>query len=255
MAAVLIVDDEPDIVLFVRVNMEMDGHRVLTAGDGEAALAAVAEHHPDVVILDVMMPKLDGWAVLERLKADDDLLVRTIPVVMLTALGGDEDQARGGIEGAVRYLAKPVTPDALLDAVQEVLEGDPEPVQRKAAQQRALERLARIQRGPGGAPISSSDPRPRLGRLERAPAAAVPAPLVPSPAEVHDLASLTSKQRALLGTLRRTPSVSVAADDLGMSRSNIYASLRRIGRKLGVDDVTDLLQRVRGGELDAAIDE
>lgn len=72
---------------------------------------------------------------------------------------------------------------------------------------------------------------------------------------MHDLASLTSKQRALLGTLRRTPSVSVAADDLGMSRSNIYASLRRIGRKLGVDDVTDLLQRVRGGELDAAIDE
>lgn len=255
MATVLIVDDEPDIVLFVRVNMEMDGHRVLTASDGEAALAAVAEHHPDVVILDVMMPKLDGWKVLERLKADDDLLVRTIPVVMLTALGTDEDQARGGIEGAVRYLSKPVTPDALLEAVEDVLEGDPEPVQRKAAQQRALERLARMQRGTGGSPISSSDPRPRLGRLERAPSASAPAPLVRARAEVHDLDSLTTKQRALLGTLRRTASVSAAADELGMSRSNIYASLRRIGRKLGVDDVSDLLHRVRGGELDAVIGE
>lgn len=255
MATVLIVDDEPDIVLFVRVNMEMDGHRVLTAGDGEAALVAVAEHHPDVVILDVMMPKLDGWAVLERLKADDDLLVRTIPVVMLTALGTDEDQARGGIEGAVRYLAKPVTPDALLEAVQDVLDGDPEPVQRKAAQQRALERLARMQRGASGAPISSSDPRPRLGRLERAPSAAAPVTPPRAAAAVADLGSLTTKQRSLLGTLRRTPSVSAAAEELAMSRSNIYASLRRIGRKLGIDDVSDLLHRLRGGELDAVVGE
>lgn len=255
MATVLIVDDEPDIVLFVRVNMEMDGHRVVTAGDGAAALEAVAEHHPDVVILDVMMPKLDGWGVLERLKADDDLLVRTIPVVMLTALATDEDQARGGIEGAVRYLPKPVTPDALVAAVQEVLQGDPEPVQRKAAQQRALERLARMERGASGQPISSSDPRPRLGRLERAPLTlATPLPEPPT-GPLSDGVGLTTKQRNLLETLRATSSVTAAAEQLSMSRSNIYASLRRIGRKLGVDDVSELLDRLRAGDLDAVVGE
>jgi DNA-binding NarL/FixJ family response regulator len=254
MAMVLIVDDEPDIVLFVRVNMEMDGHDVLTAGDGEAALAAVAEHHPDVIILDVMMPKLDGWSVLEQLKADADPLVRTIPVVMLTALGTDDDQARGGIEGAVRYLPKPVTPDALVDAVNGVLEGGPEPEQRKAAQHQALRRLARIERGSGGTPFSASAPRPRLGGLERAPSNAAAAPS--APAIVLSLTgALTEKQRHLLQVLQLTPSVSAAAEELGMSRSNIYASLRRIGRKLDVDDVSELLRRLRDGELDTAVPE
>jgi CheY-like chemotaxis protein len=255
MATVLIVDDEPDIVLFVRVNMEMDGHDVISAGDGEAALEVVAARHPDVIILDVMMPKLDGWAVLEQLKASDDPTVRTIPVVMLTALGTDHDQVRGGIEGAVRYLAKPVTPDALLDAVNEVLQGDPEPAQRKVAQQRALERIARMERGSGGDPFSASDPRPRLGRLERAPGGAAVLP-PPVPARlVAPAGELTDKQRSLLWALQDTPSVSAAAEQLGMSRSNIYASLRRIGRKLDLPDVSDLLDRLRAGELDAAISE
>jgi DNA-binding response OmpR family regulator len=254
MATVLIVDDEPDILLFVRVNMEMDGHEVLTAADGEQALRMVHEHMPDVVVLDVMMPKLDGWSVLERLKADDDLLVRTIPVVMLTALGSDNDQVRGGIEGAVQYLPKPVTPDALVQAVHAALSGDPEPVQRKAVQQRALERLARIERGASGAAIVPGAPRPRLGRLEHLREAAPPTS--PRSHAVSETASevLTDKQRALLRALQATPSVSEAAAVLGMSRSNIYASLRRVGRKLDVGDVPDLLRRLRAGDLDAALD-
>ncbi len=253
MGTVLIVDDEPDIVLFVRVNMEMDGYQVITASDGEGALAAVREHQPDVVVLDVMMPKLDGWHVLEQLKADDDLLVRTIPVVMLTALGSDYDQARGGIEGAVQYLPKPVTPDALLQAVHTALEGDPEPVQRKAAQQRALERLARIETGGSGAAMAPSAPRPRLGGLEhlREPVPpSAPVPLHPA-AAAH---ALTDKQRTLLRVLQETESVSDAAVVLGMSRSNIYASLRRVGRKLDVSDVSELLHSLRAGALDAVID-
>ncbi|MEO7429467.1 MAG: response regulator [Acidimicrobiales bacterium] len=253
MATVLIVDDEPDILLFVRVNMEMEGHQILTASDGESALEAVREHQPDVVVLDVMMPKLDGWHVLEQLKADDDLLVRTIPVVMLTALGSDYDQVRGGIEGAVQYLAKPVTPDVLLAAVQIALEGDPEPVQRKAAQQRALERLARIEAGGGGVATGPGAPRPRLGALERireaAPPVVPPAPRVPLAEN-----AITVKQRVLLRALQETDSVSDAATLLGMSRSNIYASLRRVGRKLEVSDVSDLLQRLRSGDLDAVLD-
>ena len=253
MATVLIVDDEPDILLFVRVNMEMDGHSVLTAANGEEALEVVRERHPDVVVLDVMMPKLDGWAVLERLKADPDPLIRTIPVVMLTALGAEQDQVRGGIEGAVQYLPKPVAPDALLEAVLVAVEGDPEPVQRKAAQHRALERLARIEKGTGGSPTVVGAPRPRLGGLEHlrgVPASEHAGPRrLPASSE-----ALTDKQRALLRTLVEVPSVSDAAVTLDMSRSNIYASLRRIGRKLDVADVPELLRRLRSGELDAALD-
>lgn len=251
MATVLIVDDEPDIVLFVRVNMEMEGHDVLTATNGEEALAAVREHHPDVVVLDVMMPKLDGWHALEQLKADDDTLVRTIPVVMLTALSSDQDQVRGGIEGAVQYLSKPVTPDALMSAVQAALEGDPEPVQRKAAQQRALARLARLE---AGGPAAGSDaPRPRLGGLERFRSPVKTEPAKISAARTVERA-LTDKQRKLLKVLQQTASVSEAATVLDMSRSNIYAGLRRIGRKLDVDDVTTLLRTLRAGELDALVD-
>jgi len=255
MATVLIVDDEPDILLFVRVNMEMEGHQVLAAADGESALEMVRLHHPDVVVLDVMMPKLDGWAVLEALKSDDDLLVRTIPVVMLTALTSDYDQVRGGIEGAVQYLPKPVAPDVLLGAVRIALEGDPEPVQRKAAQQKALTRLARIEAGGSGAVAAASGvPRPRLGGLEllREPAStAAAAPTVP---QVAPDGTFTDKQRALLRVLKQTSSVSEAAMILDMSRSNVYASLRRIGRKLDVGDVSDLLHNLRAGDLDAILD-
>jgi DNA-binding response OmpR family regulator len=253
MATVLIVDDEPDILLFVRVNMEMDGHEVLAASNGEEALELVRTQHPDVVVLDVMMPKLDGWGVLEQLKADDDLLIRTIPVVMLTALASDHDQVRGGIEGAVHYLPKPVTPDALVNAVRGALEGDPEPVQRKAAQQRALERLARMERGASGVSASSA-PRPRLGRLEHLRAVPAAESRSSRPLESGEHDALTEKQRTLLRVLQTTSSVSDAAAELGMSRSNIYASLRRVGRKLDVDDVSELLRRLRGGDLDAVLD-
>lgn len=251
MATVLIVDDEPDIVLFVRINLEMDGYDVVAASDGEEALALVRAQQPDVVVLDVMMPRLDGWSVLERLKADPDPKVRMIPVVMLTALGGDQDQARGGIEGAVQYLSKPVTPDALMAAVHAALDGAPEPVQRKAAQQRALERLARIERGTDGGAAAPDGPRPRLGGLERLRAAPT-TPRRPSPPVPVE--PLTDKQRALLRTLQATASVSEAAAELEMSRSNIYASLRRLGRKLGVTDVSELLHRLRAGDLDAVVD-
>ncbi|MGH9275082.1 MAG: response regulator [Acidimicrobiales bacterium] len=250
MATVLIVDDEPDILLLVRINLELAGYQVRTAADGEEALASVHEQRPDAIVLDVMMPKLDGWAVLERLKADDDDLVRTIPVVMLTALSGDEDEVRGGIEGAIRYFAKPVAPDVLIDAVEDVLAGAPEPVRRKAVQQHSLERLARMETG--GAASASGVPRPRLSRLERprsqrASSSSSELPHAPD-------AALTDKQRALLRALQAAPSVSDAAAGLGMSRSNVYASLRRVGRKLDVNDVSELLRRLRAGDLASALD-
>lgn len=244
MTTVLVVDDEPDIVLFARVNLELAGYDVAEAGDGEAALAAVRAVQPDVVLLDVMMPRLDGWAVLERLKADDDPAVRTIPVVMLTALGDDQHRVRGGIEGAIRYLPKPVTPDAMLAAVDEVLTGGPEPDQRKQVQQESLTALARMERGDEAAPVAG--PRPRLSRLERPRSG--PPPAADAQPEVPQV-TLSPSQRKLLQGLQRSASVSEAAEQMGMSRSNVYASLRRIGRKLDEHDATRLLRRVRSGEL------
>jgi DNA-binding response OmpR family regulator/DNA-binding CsgD family transcriptional regulator len=252
MARVLVVDDEPDIVLFVQVNLELHGHEVRTAADGEQALAAVEEERPDALVLDVMMPNLDGWTVLERLKAHQDESLRTIPVVMLTALDTDHDQARGGIEGAVRYLTKPLGPDELVTAVEEVLSGPPEPEQRKAAQQKGLASLARIERNDAGGDAPSG-PRTRLSRLEHT-RTAVPAPAAPAPVVPDVDGELTDKQRELLRALRDAESVSAAADALGMSRSNVYASLRRIGRKLGISDVSELLRLLRDGALTRALE-
>lgn len=252
MVKVLVVDDEPDIVLFVQLNLELSGHEVRTAADGVAALAAVHAERPDAVILDVMMPLLDGWAVLEELKADPDEAIRTIPVVMLTALDTDQDRARGGIEGAVRYLTKPISPDDLLAALDEVLGGLPEPEQRKVAQQRGLASLARIERNAAGG-AAPTGPRPRLSRLEHlrpAPVAAPASPEAPAPMD----GELTVKQRELLEALLVAPSVSAAAAGLGMSRSNVYASLRRIGRKLGITDVSELLRRLRNGSLASTLE-
>jgi CheY-like chemotaxis protein len=248
MAKVLVVDDEPDIVLFAQVSLERHGHEVCTAADGVAALAAVHDDHPDAIILDVMMPDLDGWSVLEVLKRDADEAVRTIPVLMLTALDTDHDRARGGIEGAVRHLTKPVTPDDLLQALDDVLNGPPEPEQRRAAQHQGLAGLARIERhAAGGAPPLGGGPR--LSRLEHPPPPrSSPAP-VATHAQAPVSAELTSKQRELLQALVDAPSVSAAATALGVSRSNVYASLRRVGRKVGVGDVSELLRTLRGGGL------
>lgn len=249
MATVLIVDDEPDIVLLVRINLEMAGHAVRTAADGEEALASVHEQRPDAIVLDVMMPKLDGWAVIEQLKSDADERVRTIPVVMLTALSSDQDQVRGGIEGAIRYLAKPVTAEALVAAVEDVLVGAPEPVRRKAVQQQSLQRLARMETGETA--NHADEPRARFSRLERPRPPRDPVGPVVSQSRASDL---TDKQRALLRTLQAAPSVTDAAVTLGMSRSNIYASLRRVVRKLDLDDVSELLRRLRAGDLASTLD-
>ena len=252
MVKVLVVDDEPDMVLFARANLELSGHEVCTAADGVVALTAVHAERPDVVILDVMMPRLDGWGVLEALKADPDQSIRTIPVMMLTALDTDQDHARGGIEGAVRYLTKPISPADLLASLDDVLGGPPEPEQRKAAQQSGLASLARIERNAAGG-AAPSGPRPRLSRLEHPRTVSVAAAASPDPVAPID-GELTVKQRDLLEALLAAPSVSAAAAGLGMSRSNVYTSLRRIGRKLGIADVSELLHLLRNGSLASSLE-
>src|SRR5699024_1851965 len=95
---VLTVDDEPDVLLLCRVNLEFEGYEVVEASDGEEAMHKLREERPDVVLLDVMMPKMDGWQVLRAIKADEE--VAATPVVMLTAKVQDQDQIRGWSEGA-----------------------------------------------------------------------------------------------------------------------------------------------------------
>ena len=250
MATVLAVDDEEDIRTIIKVNLEREGHRVLTADGGEQALELVRQEPPDVIVLDVMMPGTDGWEVLRQLKGQKQ--GSDIPVLMLTARTTDEDRIRGGIEGAIRYLTKPFTPRALSDEVRRALEGEPEPVKRRKVQRESLTQLARLEKRtskPAEARTQADDEQrgPHVTRLERTP---VPEPesfLLRSARE--RLGELSDKQRDLLLALEHAPSVSQAAADLGVSRSNIYASLRRISRKLGVRSVPELLTIVRTGEL------
>lgn len=134
---VLVVDDEPDVLLLCRVNLEFEGYRVTEAADGEAALDQMRSDRPDVVLLDVMMPKMDGWEVLRTVKEDDDL--KDIPIVMLTARVQDQDQIRGWSEGAADYITKPFSPLALSQVLQDVLSTAPEEEERR--RQMILEKL------------------------------------------------------------------------------------------------------------------
>lgn len=126
---VLVVDDEPDVLLLCRVNLEFEGYEVMEASDGVEAMSRVRERRPDVILLDVMMPRMDGWQVLTELKADDEL--QDIPVVMLTAKVQDQDQIRGWSSGASEYITKPFSPLSLSQVLEDVLADGPDEEQRR----------------------------------------------------------------------------------------------------------------------------
>jgi two-component system response regulator MtrA len=115
MARILLAEDEQQISDMVTFKLTNSGHRVVRVGDGEAALAAAERDRPDVIILDVMMPLVDGFAVLGRLKAHPDL--RTIPVIMLTARGQERDVLSGLQAGAADYIVKPFSLKELIARV------------------------------------------------------------------------------------------------------------------------------------------
>jgi CheY-like chemotaxis protein len=117
---VLLVDDERAIRTICRVNLEGDGLAVTEAADGGEALERVKRERPSLVLLDVMMPSVDGWSAAEQLAADD--ATRDIPVVFLSARAADEDRLRAQELGAVGYVVKPFDPLKLAGIVREVLD-------------------------------------------------------------------------------------------------------------------------------------
>ena len=110
---VLIVDDEPDVLLLLRVNLEAAGYDTVLAADGETALSRIDDAQPDVVLLDIMMPVMDGWGVLRAL-SDREAGPR---VVVVSAKSSDRDIVRALTSGALDYITKPFDPDDLVDVV------------------------------------------------------------------------------------------------------------------------------------------
>ena len=113
---ILIVDDEDRMRRFVRMNLELEGYRVAEAGDGLEALNKVRDELPDLILLDVMMPKIDGFETLSRIRE-----ISTVPVIMLTVKGDEEDRIRGLDLGADDYVTKPFSPRELSSRIQAVL--------------------------------------------------------------------------------------------------------------------------------------
>jgi two-component system, OmpR family, alkaline phosphatase synthesis response regulator PhoP len=138
MTKVLVIDDEPPIRLLCRVNLEAEGMEVIEAADGPSGVEKARDERPDVILLDVMMPGLDGWRVAEQLIEDD----RTdgIPIIFLTARAEFRDRARGLDIGGVDYVTKPFNPTELAPLVQGLIAR----VQRGEREEIRRERIAEL---------------------------------------------------------------------------------------------------------------
>lgn len=123
MAKILLVDDDPLLVRMYQKKLENDGYEVIIADDGDVALTKIGESRPDLILLDIMMPKVNGFQVLEKLKENKE--TSNIPVVILTNVNtSDEDTDRGFELGAVAYLIKASNkPKAVVEKVKEILGG------------------------------------------------------------------------------------------------------------------------------------
>lgn len=116
--SVLIVDDETPIVTLLRYNMEKEGFRVFTTGDGEEAITMVKEHRPDIIVLDWMLPTMTGIEVCKQLRAQNE--TKNVPIIMLSARGEEADRIRGLDAGADDYMVKPFSPSELIARVRAV---------------------------------------------------------------------------------------------------------------------------------------
>jgi DNA-binding response OmpR family regulator len=116
---ILVIDDEPDVLMLCRVNLELAGHEVVEAGSGEAGLELARSERPDVVVLDVMLPTRDGFQVLGDLSSERDLA--QVPVILLTAKTQVKDRLAGWRAGCSEFMSKPFAPQELVETVGRVL--------------------------------------------------------------------------------------------------------------------------------------
>jgi DNA-binding response OmpR family regulator len=134
----LVIDDEAPIRLLCRVNLEAEGVEVLEAADGATGLELAKREKPDAILLDVMMPGLDGWSVAERLLSDEE--TAAIPIIFLTARADLRDRVRGMDAGGLDYVTKPFNPVELASLVREVVDA----VARGEREQLRMERIAEL---------------------------------------------------------------------------------------------------------------
>ena len=134
----LIIDDEAPIRLLCKVNLEAEGIEVLEAGDGVSGLEVARAEKPDAILLDVMMPGLDGWNVAEELLADES--TSAIPIIFLTARADLRDRVRGMDAGGLDYITKPFNPLELASVVRQVVDA----VERGDREQLRSERIAEL---------------------------------------------------------------------------------------------------------------
>lgn len=223
---ILVIEDEPDVVSLLRINLELSGYEVHDAGNGQDGLDLADTIQPDLILLDVVMPVLDGFATLRELQ--EDKTTQAIPVIMLTALSGERDIIRGHLQGAVRYVTKPFDMDALMATVAEALQPPDaaELARRLETRSQLLRRLAELETGrsePGAVRMSHLQAPPRDDVRE------------PTTAERSRSALLTERQALVAGMLADGIGARDIAERFGVSRSNIYATRKRIARKLEVD--------------------
>ncbi len=219
---ILVVEDEKDLADLVAINLEMAGYRATTARDGVEGLEVVRRDPPDLLLLDVMMPRLDGWGVLAALQ--EDPATRDLPVVMLTALSGERDIIRGHLSGAVEFVTKPFDLKQLMATVSDALR--PVDEEQRVARARTirdfLRRLAELETGREGSLAV------RFSRLEAPPRRR------PQPSEQQAVMLLSARQREIAALLGAGWDARRIAVRLGTSRSNVYATRKRIARHLGV---------------------
>lgn len=116
---VLVIDDELDMLMVLKLRLEASGYEVATATDGLEGLNAARKIKPDLIVLDVMLPKMNGYKVSRFLKFDEEY--KHIPIVMLTALAGEDDRSTGIETGANAYITKPFETQELIDTVRQFL--------------------------------------------------------------------------------------------------------------------------------------
>ncbi len=119
MKKILITDDKPEVLELVKVTLEGEDYEAICASDGKEALEKIGLERPDLVLLDIEMPKMDGFEVLSKLREDPK--TKDIPVIMLTAKGQKPDREKGIKLGASDYIIKPFSPSHLLDKIEELI--------------------------------------------------------------------------------------------------------------------------------------